>query len=101
MICINCSKEFTPAKINTKFCSATCRTKHWKAEKLTLPRKTFDNLSHEELKKELLLRTIEAAKIIKTFDRLFKDFEVWQDEISVITSLLEDDDLSSEINSLF
>jgi hypothetical protein len=102
MLCIHCGIEFTPAKINTKFCTASCRTKHWKAEKLLIePRKTYDNLSHEELKKELLLKTIDATKIIKSFDRLFKDFEVWQDHITVITSLLEDDDLSNEINNLF
>lgn len=102
MICINCGKEFTPAKTNAKFCSASCRTKHWKAEKLTISvRKTYDNLSVEELKKELLLQTIEAHKIIKSFDRLFKDFEVWQDNIIVITSKLEDQDIDDEVNNLF
>lgn len=29
MNCLNCNKPFTPKRITAKYCSDTCRTKHW------------------------------------------------------------------------
>lgn len=89
MICQNCSKEFTPAKTNAKFCSSSCRVSHWKNSQTPVGRKTYDNFTKEELEKELINKVIEARGIINTFERLFREFDLWQDEFSKIEALLE------------
>ena len=45
-------------------------------------------MTSEELKHILLVKFVEAANIIKTIDRLRKEFDLWQDDIQKIETRL-------------
>lgn len=89
MICLNCSSEFASERTDAKFCCASCRAKHWKSSKKEEPKKSYDNLSPEDLKLAMIKSMVEAKKMITTFNRLFQEFQEWQDDIIALQAKLD------------